>query len=190
MAGTLLAMANEASALTASGNFVLDADYTIVPFSLLVGSTVTIETTSYANGGFDPLLTLVGPFSGPSGSVIAENDDKDFINNILDSFISIDLSAGNYEVVITQSLNQLNGASVPPYTFTKTGNFTGTEYGCSQGSFCNYSGENRGTNWSLNITAVPTVAEPETLALMGLGLTGLFLSRRGKKDSLRKGVLA
>lgn len=185
VAGALLASA-DASALIisspTSGTVNLDSDYAVVNFDLSAEETVTMETTSYAQGGFDPLLTLLGPLSGGVYAVIAENDDK-FFPTILDSYIQRTLGPGSYQLIVTQALNQLNGSSAPPLVFTKSGNYTNVDYGCAQGQFCDFNQQSRGNFWSLAISSVPTnVTEPETLVLMGFGLAGMIVSRRRKEE--------
>jgi len=176
----MLISTDEASAFSFSGNFVKDDNYFLTSIPVQETSTVTFESTSYAspNGGFVPYLTLFDP----SKTRFAESDSN-FISypNNLDFLFTKVLNPGTYTLLITQFDNKYAGNQLlDPIQLTKSGNFTAnSNTGCTQ--FCDPgTGQPRTGQWSLNITAVPlsTVAEPETIALMGLGLVGMFISRR------------
>ncbi|MDD5035530.1 MAG: DVUA0089 family protein [Methylococcaceae bacterium] len=190
LAGVLFAVANEAPALAFSGTFSSDDQYQFLSFKADGTSQITLETTGYAAGGFDPYLTLFAS----SGLVLKENDDG--ATNAPDSYIKGVLAAGTYWLAVTEAINQSNGLYFANgFAFTRTGNFTGPDYGCSNGKFCDYLGQNRTGFWALDVTGVvsaqlessfpappappiPTVPEPATIALMGLGLAGMFRTRR------------
>ena len=154
-----------------TGNFVLDAGHQFFSFTSNGVSPVILETISYgggvlaggsvlAGGGFDPMLTLFHS----SGLVIGQNDDK--VPGVqLDSFLQGVLTPGTYWLALTQSFNLSNGDYFNPNTanagFTQTGNYTGPLFGCSNGQFCNYLGENTSSNWALNILGA-TSAQSET----------------------------
>lgn len=182
LVSVMLISTHEASAFSFSGNFVADDNYFLTSIPVQETSTVTFESTSYAspNGGFVPYLTLFDP----SNTRFAESDSN-FISypNNLDFLFTKVLNPGTYTLLITQLGNQNAGPTLlNPIVLTQSGkpNFTAnSNTGCTQ--FCDpVTGQPRTGQWSLNITSVPlsTVAEPETIALMGLGLVGMFISRR------------
>lgn len=186
LAGAMLASANQAAALTiydaTFGNFSADNDVASVEFSIPIASEVTLATTGYQAGGFDPILALFGPSASLDGNkawykVAGQPVYNDDGPNTLDSFINLVLAPGFYEAIVTQAWNVIAQEPVPPYSVTQTtGNFT-AKGSCTQ--FCDSEGNQRSSSWSLNITAVPAqVPEPETIALLGIGLAGFGWSRR------------
>jgi hypothetical protein len=180
LVSVMLISTHEASAFSFSGNFVADDNYFLTSIPVQETSTVTFESTSYAspNGGLVPYLTLFDP----SDTRFAESDSN-FISypNNLDFLFTKVLNPGTYTLLITQFDNKYAGNQLlDPIQLTKSGNFTAnSNTGCTQ--FCDpVTGQPRTGQWSLNITPVPlsTVAEPEIIALIGLGLVGMFISRR------------
>jgi hypothetical protein len=131
-------------------------------------------------------------------------DDKD-PGVLLDSYYQGILDPGTYWLVLTQSFNLVNGANNNYYStatgFIQQGDYTGALNGCLPATdpFCNFLGENKNGDWALNITGVVsaqaestfdpppppplpvrpdnTVAEPPTLALLGLGFAFMRWNR-------------
>lgn len=186
-----------------SGNFDRDNDVTRFGFSVRATSVVTLFSSSWLNGGFDPILTL---WDG-GGNLLFEQDDGDGGGSALsngmvfgygdfDSYLSVELEPGNYITTLTQYDN----FSVSDFLFDgflRDGDPTFTEsFGCSNGIFCsglstdgngNSVQANRTSAWELHILNVDsaqlsTVPEPPTLLL---GLAGLFVwgGRRGRSNA-------
>ena len=205
-AAALLVSAAKASALDFSfnGTFAQDEGVQLFSFTADGASTVTLRSYSYAGGtqangnvvsagGFDPILSLFNS----TGSLIAQQDDDLQDNAICDGnsdsntgecwdvFFKQVLAAGNYTVALTQYDNYANGPNLSDGFFEAgQGNFTGSLAGCSNGSFCDVSGDapydNRTNAWAFDILNVQSavVPEPGTALLCGLGLFALGITRR------------
>jgi hypothetical protein len=173
------------------GTFAWDNDVVLVHFVLGEGEyALSALTTSFAEGGFDPLMSLyyaatpTDPMlhytyiGADGGEYSAENfDDIDFENGLWDSALTFSLTqAGVYTLALTQAgnLHQQEllfdwdadefrcGASIPEI--------------CETPSFNGYS-----SLFSLNVTltsATAAVPEPGTLSLIGIGLSALGFVRR------------
>lgn len=169
-------------------------------------TTVTMETSSYANNnGFDPFLNLFDN----NGLYLTQNDDK-VVNSIFDSYISLTLAPGTYNLLLTQAGNAPNLASNGYFDITnnggyqQSGNYTGSLNGCANASlpFCDgATSTNRQGYWALNIDGAnsaqtinppswsvppitpkpPELPEPSTTTLLGLGLAGLLMNRKRRK---------
>lgn len=195
MAGILLS-AGTANALDLpfSGNFTSDTDYKLLSFNVGPGgSTVTLETVSYAGGGFDPNITLWNN----NGYILGQNDDKDNANGVFDSFLNLFLGEGKYWVAITESGNFVNGTANGYYDPNASNNgFTGCQTCFGPGSGGIYDPY----EWVLNIGNVISaqtettftpgspppplpplpgqVPAPGTLYLFGIGLLGWLGTKR------------
>jgi uncharacterized protein (TIGR03437 family) len=107
-----------------TGNFTADDDKRLVYFNLATPGTITLKTLSYAGGvnaagttipegGFDPTISV---FDG-AGNLITVNRDggcgvvsADKATSFCwDAYLSLQLPAGNYIAVVTESDNVPNG---------------------------------------------------------------------------------
>ena len=96
-------------------------------------------------------------------------------------------AAGSYTLVLSESDNQPAGGTLSD-GYTETGNpaFT-SEFGCSNGIFCDIYGDNRTGNWAVDIDNVSSAAEaagvpePGTVGLTGAALAGMAWLRRRKR---------
>lgn len=176
-----------------SGQFSQDNDVLRFDFSLGLPGFVTLFTSSWLDGGFDPILTLWDS----AGNQLLEQDDGSLGGALVsngvsydygefDSYINMNLAAGNYIATLTQYDN-FSVSSVLADGFLRDAdpNFTAA-FACSNNSFCegtlfdsidNPVEGNRTSAWEmhfLNIDNVQLNAVPEPPTAMLLGLAGLF----------------
>lgn len=181
LAATLAALAGMpayAATMTYSGTFT--ADNQVYSLSLTPTSTTsyTFATTSFATGGFYPVLTL---FNTTSGAYISSSD---YSGTGSDALLMASLAAGSYTLDLTQFPNTTNGTLGSGFLFDGASNaaFTGDLCGQTGGKFLN-SGTTPCTQrtgaYSLNVTSAAPVPEPATWALLLPGAAmGVVLLRR------------
>ncbi len=168
-----------------SGAFTSDDNVALFSFAVADGpvSLVTVRTSSYATGGFDPVLSV---FRG-NGLLLADNDDVNLgipasvvpadptTGQRSDSFLEIDLVPGVYTLALTQYDNFAAGPNLSN-GFLRAGqnNFTGGPFVQSVqqpgGSFVNYQRTGNYAVQILNVQGANAIPEPGTLALAALGL--------------------
>ncbi len=178
-----------------NGTFTHDNDIALSSFTVGATSTVTIFTSSWQSGGFDPILTLwnsSGNFvfeqddSGASGSALSNAVSYNYGN--WDSYFTYNLLAGTYTVSIAQYNNYAAGTNLSN-GFQQDGNPDFTfDYGWgAQPYFNGIQNDNdaRTGNWSLHITHVNPAPPPSvpdafpTLSLLGVAILALAgLKRR------------
>jgi hypothetical protein len=182
-----------------TGAFSTDDQLKQFMFTLSGTSTVTLRTWSYAGGtnqasmviprgGFDPWLSLYDAGgnllqSVDNGTCLQVGTDS-HTGVCFDSFISQSLLAGMYTLILSQSDNGPAGTTLAD-GFIHTGDpaFT-SSFACSNGQFCDSTGDNRTNQWAVdidNVTSVPTgVPEPGTVVLLASGLAAMVVLRRRK----------
>ena len=170
--------AAEAASVSYNGNFTLDSDIQLFNFTVTTPSTVTMETTSFASGGFAPILTLFDPSGNYDGEVDAANSD---------ALYSLLLSApGLYTLALTEYFNKAVGPNIAA-GFDNAGfpgdpNFTGILYGVPGQSFIAPDGMQRTNAWAVTIQTANTVTVPEpdslSLAISGMAVLAAFLRRQ------------
>jgi len=186
-----------------TGNFSKDNDVLRFDFSVgLPNTNVTIFSSSWITGGFDPILAIWDS----AGNQLFEQDDGGLAgsqqsNSIsypfgeFDSFLNFDLDAGDYIATLTQYDNfSVSTLLADGFRFDADPLFTAV-FGCSNGRFCEGSLEdsngdpvelNRTSAWELHFLNVDNaslnqIPEPPSLMLIGLAACALIGSRKFKK---------
>jgi hypothetical protein len=181
-----------ALSISTSGNLILNTDVASTPFS--IGSYETVFrawTDSYDNGtNFDPYLTLWKK-NGSDYDFIFSNDDDASIGpgqTAYDAGISVvPLETGDYVLTVTAS------PWMPKSQLLSDGFVFDPAYGdldegvliadWNQPSYDINTNNQKGTYWSLNVSAVP---EPSTTALLALGLGAIgWASARRQREAKR-----
>ncbi len=171
-----------AFSLSRSGNLSLNTDVADVTFSLGSGaSDIRIWTNSYDSGlNFDPVVTL-WQRAGADYTLVGSEDDNDSIGAGHTAFDAglfyATLGACQYLVSVTASPNQAVGSlRSQGFAFTESGIDVTPIAQWNQPGYDINSNNQKGTFWSLNVTAA--VPEPDTYALLVLGLGVVAWSAR------------
>lgn len=201
----LLAMAAWQPALSAnvslSGSLAQDDSVQTFLLTLSAPGSVSVTSIGYAGGsrfngssvgagGFDSVLYL---FSS-TGALLAQSDDgiaapvDPVTGEALDAaFTTASLAAGEYLVALAQADNYLLGFNLSD-GFAQSGNANfSAAFGCSNGSFCDYQGNNRTSDWSINFsgqTLSTVLPEPGSMALL-LGAFGALAALRRRDGAGR-----
>lgn len=166
-----------AGSLSFTGSLNHDDDEAMFSFTIGSQETVTLRTWSYAGGinaagvfvaggGFDPVLTVFdnsGNWQGANndGTGIVATDSA--TGNAFDSFLSVNLPAGHYNLVLTESDNTAIGSFFSDgFTQSGQGNFTCPEYLGVDGAFCDATPAFRTGSYAVDILFADSVAPPGT----------------------------
>lgn len=170
----LFALPSDAATLTFSGIFTTDDEVSYGLFQVLPGQDVTVKTTSYATGGFDPLLTIFDS----NGLVINTNDDGGCgtvpaaaNGHCLDAYLYLSITGGTYSFYVTQSPNSPLGDLADGFALVGSGNFTG-------GPFLDSFNYQRAGDWVVVIEGAQAIPEPSTWVLMVSGACALLWRRQ------------
>jgi hypothetical protein len=172
---------------TASGTFNSDDDVAQVAFNISGNTLVTIQSTSFALGGFEPVLTLFDPLGNlylndSNGGTAPGNCGARGIDPVsgycLDGFIQAVLGPGAWTLIITEWDNIPSGPTLfDLFPHAGEGNFTGPNFTGQPGSFLLFDGTQRSADWAVTIDGVDA-PEPSTSVLMVSGILGLAFLRR------------
>lgn len=195
-AGALACAAHGAHAATLnySGTFTADDDRFVLSFHLDADARLSATTSSFAAGGFAPMLTLFGGAGGVQQAVGSANtcgngsgaQDPASLA-CWDAALATDLVAGDYTLVLTQDGNYALGESLAD-GFQQDGlaHYTSLfAFGTEDGALCvNADATQRSCGWALAVDGIAADApsgeapEPGTLALAGIALLALRGARR------------
>jgi len=153
--GLLLATSVEASTIL-SGLFTQDDQVQWFSLSSANTSTLTVVSTGYQSGGFDPILSLFsgGPGSGFGGLLLAVATDS--------IPLSLSLPSGTYALALTQYDNFAIGPTgADGFSRDGQGNFTPSLSGFPGVKFLDQGGSQRTGNWTLTFDGANVQAVPE-----------------------------
>lgn len=186
-----------ASPLTYSGTFSRDDEHFALTFELKTATNLVAYTTSWASGGFAPVLTLFGDpggvqqASGSSNLCGAGSGAPDqALGYCWDAKLSAYLEAGTYTLALTQDQNLAAGFTLGEgFTLDGNPNYTAEFYGSQNGlPMCvNVDASARSCAFSLTVDGVATpvgeAPEPAVYLLLAAGLFGLHTNlRRNRRN--------
>lgn len=167
----------DASSTTYSGTFAADNSVYQLPFTVTGNENFSFETTSYATGGFVPVLTLFSAsgvpvgFDGADGMCNGSETPSSSTGMCDDAFLQETLSSGNYTLDLTEFPNVAIGDASDGFLFASDPTATGDVCGVSGGMFLESdlaSCTQRTDAYSLTVNSTPAASptpEPSTLLL-------------------------
>lgn len=178
-----LVSAASATTINFSGNLAHDNEKIVFQYSVQNQGPVSVATTSFALGGFIPVLSLFDS----SGNFLFL--DSGYANNTDASLNWVSDAAVDYTVVLTEYDNFPNGLLLSDgFTEQENGDFT-TALSGFPGPFRDPLGDLLTGDWAVTFssadpTLVASVPEPGAAVLAGGGLFLLLLrKRRGARSA-------
>ena len=193
-----------ADTITLSGTFSQDDNIQLFDITQNTTSDLTIYTSSFAAGGFTPVLSLFdasGNFitaddgSQNSGCNALLSPDPNYDDACWDAIIAFSgAPATSYILALTEDDNTFQGFVLSDgFSEDGNGNFTGPNYDNQPGSFLLADGTQRTADRTLNVvSADPTLSAQEVgvpepasglLLLSGLTFLGRAIQRKGRKPT-------
>jgi len=193
----LLCSAAPAATIPFSGNFGVDDQ--VQWFAADSGGDLRVATTSFAQGGFAPVIAVFAGFGGFDMEALDHNSPACVDGRAADPATSFcwdavvnltGLTPGRYLIALSEDDNYPFGTGdAPVFPRQGQGNFTGPNFLGLPGSFVLADGSQRTSAWALEITANSATAVPEPGSLWGAGAGLLLLGvwrRRGAITGYRR----
>ena len=177
--GLFLVSLLPAATVSFSGSFLQDDQVATYSLMLAAPATVTVQSNSYASGGFSPVLSLFE--DGSNGLLLNRDNGVDHASG--DADLTASLAAGSYMLALTQYDNLAAGPRLSN-GFLRQGDTGFTrEFGISgaMGPFLDIDGDHRSGAYTLifsNVTSAAEVPEPRAIALLSIGIAALAIGRR------------
>ena len=168
-----------ADTINYSGMFAADNSIFSVAFSTATTQSYAFTTTSFASGGFVPVLTLFNA-SGGTPLAFAETDFSDVTLSQL-------LGPGSYILFLTESPNVFTSTLSAGTLFSGSPTITGDLCGVSGGTFLNVVSNcsQRSSTYSLSVTNTAATPEPSTILLLLPPAVLLVVSQRRRQTAQR-----
>ncbi len=162
-----------------SGNFAGDNTVVTIGFSTTITQQYTFSTTSFANGGFVPVLTL---FSATGGNPLAFGE-----TDMGDVSFTQSLGAGSYLLALTEDPNVFTTTYAAGPLFSSP-TVTGDICGVSGGKFLNvFDGcSQRTSSYAVTINSAGSTAvtpEPSTWLLVMPAVALLFVVKYSRPNA-------
>jgi hypothetical protein len=173
-----------AKANTVTGTFNTDDQVNFYTTTLTSSQTFNVNTTSYAAGGFDPVLTLFYANGSPIAPSMTGGTADPVTGLSNDAYISQLLGPGTYLLSLSEFPNGATNGANDPFLFAGMGNFTpslcpgstGTSFLESDVAPCVQRTGNFAFTSNVTLAPAATVTpEPATWILV-LPATGLLLA--------------
>jgi uncharacterized protein (TIGR03437 family) len=149
-------LAGRAADFSFTGALASDDDQKSFFFTLTQTRTITLQTSSWASGGFDPSLAVFDS----AGHLIASNRDGGCASvppnpangYCWDAYLSLTLPAGTYQAVLTESENVAMGPTLADaFAYTGKGNWTRGPESTGTGGFWDLTGIQRPASFGMAV---------------------------------------
>ena len=172
--GFVLPLQSYADTTPLTGTFSADNSVFTDTFTTTSTQVYDIFTTSYATGGFVPVLTLFGS----SGNVIDNSGPGTSDASLMDT-----LPAGSYTLDLTEFPNVANGSLSDGFLLAGSPNATGDNCCVSGGTFLDpFTCSQRTNNYALTVSSSAAVTpEPSTWLLLLTGSAALLYTERRRR---------
>ncbi|MBY0506191.1 MAG: DVUA0089 family protein [Bryobacteraceae bacterium] len=179
----LLLSAPVQGSMILSGLFGQDDQVQWFSLSLVNAGTLTVVSTGYQSGGFDPILSLFG--GGPAGQFMGQ-----LLAVATDSIpLSLALPSGTYALALTQYDNFAVGPTAADgFSRDGQGNFTPSLSGFPGVKFLDQAGSQRTGQWILTFDGASAQAVPEPGTFVGLAPLLWLLLRSRTQGAARPGA--